>query len=89
TVTLGAALEPQAVRFWVQDQGPGLPPEKAAQLFQRFARGTGEHAPARAGSTGLGLYFVRLVAEKHGGSAGVESVPGHGATFWVELPRQD
>ncbi|MGC9184479.1 MAG: CHASE2 domain-containing protein [Thiomonas sp.] len=89
TVTLGAALEPQAVRFWVQDQGPGLPPEKAAQLFQRFARGTAEHASARSGSTGLGLYYVRLVAEKHGGSAGVESVPGHGATFWVELPRQD
>jgi CHASE2 domain-containing sensor protein len=89
TVTLGAELKPKTVRFWVQDQGPGLTPEKASQLFQRFARGETGGASAGSGSTGLGLYFVRLVAEKHAGRVGVESPPGNGASFWVELPRQD
>lgn len=40
-------------------------------------------------AAGLGLYFVRLVAQKHGGTVGVESMPGAGARFWVELPRVD
>lgn len=85
-VTLGAELKPRAVRFWVADQGQGLTPEQIDRLFQRYARGG---AGSTAGGTGLGLYFVRLVAEKHGGEAGVESAPGAGARFWVELPRLD
>lgn len=83
TVTLGAELLPQAVRFWVRDQGAGLSAQQAARLFQRYVSAT-----PQPGSTGLGLYFVRLVAEKHGGTAGVLSQPGQGATFWVALPRQ-
>ncbi|MDD4886513.1 MAG: CHASE2 domain-containing protein, partial [Thiomonas sp.] len=88
TVTLGATLRAQTVRFWVQDQGAGLTPEQSSQLFQRFARGAAGQAPSGSGSTGLGLYYVRLVAEKHAGSVGVGSAPGGGASFWVELPRQ-
>ena len=88
-VTLGAELTPGTVRFWVRDQGPGLSETQSSRLFQRFSGG-GKSAPAAGSSSnGLGLYYVRLVAEKHGGTAGVQSPPGQGATFWVELPRQD
>ena len=88
-VTIGAAPAPRAVRFWVRDQGPGLSQAQAERLFQRFSRGNDDGDRSLSGSTGLGLYYVRLVAEKHGGSAGVQSSPGQGATFWVELPRLD
>jgi CHASE2 domain-containing sensor protein len=87
-VTLGATLLPQAVRFWVRDHGEGVAPEQVSRLFQRYARGDAGVAPPPSASTGLGLYYVRLVAEKHAGRAGVESRPGQGAMFWVELPRQ-
>ncbi|MGE0069571.1 MAG: CHASE2 domain-containing protein [Thiomonas sp.] len=82
------ALTPQAVRFWVRDQGPGLTQAQSARLFQRFGRADMGTGTPLSGSTGLGLYYVRLVAEKHGGTAGVASRPGEGAMFWVELPRQ-
>ncbi len=90
TVTLEATLSPQTVRFWVRDQGAGLTPEQSSQLFQRFARGVADRASGGSGSsTGLGLYYARLVAEKHAGKVGADSAPGGGASFWVELPRQD
>lgn len=88
TVTLGATLAPKSIRFWVKDQGPGLTAEQSARLFQRFGRGADAGAAGPSGSTGLGLYYVRLVAEKHGGTAGAQSIPGQGATFWVKLPLQ-
>ncbi len=69
----------------VADEGPGLLPEEAAKVFERFYRAD----PARnrnQGGTGLGLSIVAAVAEAHGGRARVESVPGKGARFWVELP---
>ena len=87
-VILGATLAPHTVRFWVRDQGPGLTPEQSVRLFQRFSRAHEGLGTPLSGSTGLGLYYVRLVAEKHGGAAGVTSSPGEGAMFWVELPRQ-
>ena len=87
-VILGATLAPRTVRFWVRDQGPGLTPAQSARLFQRFSRANEGPGTPLSGSTGLGLYYVRLVAEKHGGAAGVTSHPGEGAMFWVELPRQ-
>ena len=87
-VTLGATVRPRTVRLWVRDEGQGVTPERAQRLFHRYSRAVDGVAPPKPGSTGLGLYFVRLVAEKHGGRAGVDSTPGAGATFWVELPLQ-
>jgi two-component system, OmpR family, sensor kinase len=66
----------------VQDDGPGVPPELAPALFERFVRGAGD----RGGSFGLGLSIVRAVAESHGGSVRLENVSPHGARFVVELP---
>jgi two-component system sensor histidine kinase/response regulator len=83
-IQLGADLvaERTRVRFWVQDNGPGLTPEQQAALFQPFARVT----ETRVKGHGLGLSIVRRIAEKLGGSAGVESQPGAGSRFWFELP---
>jgi len=93
-VTLGLDLQAGEARFWVHNRGACLRREQIAGLFQRFSRGNGENAghASGAGSTGLGLYFVRIVAERHGGSVGVDcadAAPGEGAgvRFWVRLKR--
>lgn len=65
----------------VRDRGPGFPPEEAERLFEAFHQA----ADARPG-VGLGLAFVRIVAERHGGSAGAVSAPGEGARFTLTLP---
>jgi two-component system, OmpR family, sensor histidine kinase MprB len=66
----------------VRDHGPGVPPEDAAHVFDRFYRGT--TARGRAGS-GLGLAIVRQVAEAHGGSVQLESPEDGGARFVLSL----
>ncbi|HJV08969.1 MAG TPA: HAMP domain-containing sensor histidine kinase [Acidimicrobiales bacterium] len=84
-VRVGVRQENGAVVLEVADEGPGLFPEEAAKVFERFYRAD----PSRnrnLGGTGLGLSIVAAVAQAHGGRADVESVPGHGARFWVELP---
>lgn len=71
------------VRLTVKDHGPGIPPDKVGKIFERFEQGT-----ARNGRTGLGLglYITRQIVQAHGGSIRVESKPGEGTTFIVDLP---
>lgn len=71
------------VRFWVENDGTALSAEEKDRLFQRFSRG--RQGRASGSSTGLGLYFVRTVGERHGGAVGVECVAGK-VRFWVSLP---
>jgi two-component system OmpR family sensor kinase len=68
----------------VQDDGPGIPPELRAHVFERFARGDASRSRA-AGSTGLGLAIVASVVAAHGGGVTVESEPGR-TVFRVTLP---
>jgi two-component system sensor histidine kinase/response regulator len=84
SVRVGADAIPdrKSVRFWVQDNGPGLSAEQQAQLFKQFSR----VSETRASGHGLGLSIVRRITDKLGGSAGVESQPGAGSRFWFELP---
>ncbi len=71
-----------SVRLWVQDNGIGIAPEHQERIFLPFERLHGrEHYPG----TGIGLAIVRAGAERLGGRAGVESIPGHGSQFWVDL----
>lgn len=70
-------------RIWVEDNGIGISKEMLPRVFQMFARG----ASAQAG-TGIGLALVRKVVERMGGRVGVESEPGKGSRFWVELKGQ-
>jgi PAS domain S-box-containing protein len=70
------------VRFWVQDNGPGLSPEDQAKLFVEFGR-LDEH---RVKGHGLGLSIVRRIVNKLGGQVGVESQEGQGSKFYFTLP---
>lgn len=81
-----AALIPGAstVAIEVRDTGPGIDPELAPTIFERFVRGDGSRSRA-SGSTGLGLAIVTAVVEAHGGRAEVESAPGS-TVFRVTLP---
>jgi len=73
------------VRVTVADHGRGIAPEMLGVLFQPFTR-SGPLAIAGETSVGLGLFICRTIVEAHGGTIGVESVPGQGATFHFELP---
>ncbi|HZH29025.1 MAG TPA: CHASE3 domain-containing protein [Azospirillaceae bacterium] len=73
------------VRFAVSDTGAGVPGDKMEALFLDFSRAarTGTRGE---GGTGLGLAISKRLAERMGGSIGVSSVEGAGATFWIDLP---
>jgi signal transduction histidine kinase len=73
------------VRLSVEDDGPGIAPEDMSYVFERFWRGDKSRSRGSGGS-GIGLAIVRQLVEMHGGTVGVESQVGHGATFWIELP---
>lgn len=69
------------VRFWVRDNGPGLPEDVQPQLFSEFARFDETHT-----GYGLGLSIVKRIVTKLGGEVGIESAPGHGSLFFFTLP---
>lgn len=69
--------------FCVHDNGPGIPDEQQKRLFQRFERAG---ASKNIGGLGLGLYIVRQIVEAHRGTVRVESSPGTGTSFIVDLP---
>jgi signal transduction histidine kinase len=68
------------VRLWVKDNGIGISPTMLARVFEMFSRGSSPEA-----GTGIGLALVRKVVDRMGGRVGVESEPGQGSRFWVEL----
>jgi two-component system, OmpR family, sensor histidine kinase SenX3 len=71
----------------VQDQGVGIPPEDVKHIFRRFYRVT-SRPRAHVKGTGLGLFIVKAITQKHGGKVYAESAgEGHGATIVLELPR--
>jgi CheY-like chemotaxis protein len=74
---------PVRIRLNVRDTGPGLPPDKLAQLFQPFNR-LGQERGAEQG-TGIGLVTSKQLIELMGGVLGVESSVGVGSVFWWEL----
>ncbi len=84
TVTAGLRAEGPDAVVTVHDDGPGVAPELQRTIFERFSRGDSSRTRA-SGGAGLGMSLVRAIAESHGGSASVRSVPGD-TTFTVTLP---
>jgi signal transduction histidine kinase len=72
------------LRISVEDQGPGIPPEHRAGLFERFYR---LRADADAPGIGLGLAIAKGIVEAHGGTIGVDSEVGRGTSVWFTLPN--
>lgn len=83
TVELGAELGGDSVCLWVRDTGPGIDPADLPRIFERFYRGSDR----RLEGSGLGLAIVQSIAYAHGGHVSVESQPGAGSWFVIELPR--
>ncbi|AKT39629.1 sensor histidine kinase [Chondromyces crocatus] len=85
-VVVTARATQTGVRISVRDHGIGIAKEDQARIFERFERAV----PVRHfGGLGLGLYIARAVAQAHGGSIRVESEPGKGAMFTVDLPLKE
>lgn len=86
-IRLGSRWEEsgRTLRFWVHDDGVGIPIEAQDRIFERFQRGTPGGSRGPAGS-GLGLAIVARIAQAHGGEVSVESRPGEGTTFSLRLP---
>jgi two-component system phosphate regulon sensor histidine kinase PhoR len=74
-----------AVRIVVRDEGCGIDAEHLPRLFERFYR-VDKARSRKLGGTGLGLSIVKHIVQAHGGSIAVESTPGVGSTFTIELP---
>ncbi len=71
------------IRLWVEDNGIGIAPEHRDRVFRVFERLNGPRYPG----TGIGLSIVRKGVERMGGHVGLESAPGRGTRFWIELPK--
>jgi signal transduction histidine kinase len=81
-ITLGFELtDGEHVRIWVKDTGKGIAEADKERIFERFVK-VDEYIPG----TGLGLSVAKSHATSLGGTIGVESRPGEGSTFWVDLP---
>jgi signal transduction histidine kinase len=86
-VTVQLGVEGAVARVSVQDQGPGIPGEEQERIWERFSHARGIAVQHELDlNLGLGLYLSRAFIEGHQGSVGVQSAPGHSATFWFTLP---
>jgi signal transduction histidine kinase len=81
-IALSTTREALHVEF--RDHGPGIQPEHQAMIFERFYRVPGPHAASTG--TGLGLYICKQIIASHRGKIWVDSAPGRGTTFHIELP---
>ncbi|MEM7030252.1 MAG: ATP-binding protein [Chloroflexota bacterium] len=85
-IQIGGDILSETIRLYVADDGIGIPEAEHERIFERFHRVDNSLARKTPG-TGLGLFLVRSVIEAHGGTVRVESRPGSGSCFWIELPK--
>ena len=81
SITFGASADDSHVHLWVRDEGSGVPDEIAAEIFDRFRRGSAEGS-----GFGLGLSIIKAIAEAHGGSVVLDRTD-IGAQFRMILPK--
>ncbi len=84
-IEIGLAADEARVRLTVRDHGPGIPAEEQARIFGRFEQAMGQR---RHGGFGIGLWLVHRLVGAMGGGIAVDSGPGRGAAFIVDLPRR-
>jgi signal transduction histidine kinase/ActR/RegA family two-component response regulator len=87
SVEVGCSVGEKQVRINVRDTGQGLQPEQLEALFQPFNRLGQEGGPEQG--TGIGLVVTQRLVELMSGRIGVQSTPGQGSVFWVELQASD
>ncbi len=83
-VRVSAQRVDNAVRLWIEDDGPGVEPKHKERLFERFYR-VDSGRSRDVGGTGLGLAIVKHLVEAMDGEVGVEDALPHGTRFWVQL----
>jgi signal transduction histidine kinase len=84
-VEAGAGLAGDRVRIWVADTGPGIAADRLPELFEPFHQLDGS-TTRRRGGTGLGLALVKMIVTAHQGTVSVDTHPGAGSRFTVDLP---
>ena len=84
-IRLSAQAVDGPLRLDVKDAGLGISRADQSRIFQAFERVT---TASRVGGLGLGLYIGRQIAVAHGGTLSVDSKPGHGSTFTLDLPLE-
>jgi signal transduction histidine kinase len=82
-ILIGSSVANGEARFWVRDEGPGIPLGEQATIFERFARGSRSR---RGDGSGLGLAIVKAIAEAHHGRVELESTPAVGSRFTIVVP---
>ena len=84
-VAVSAVAEEGSVAICVADDGNGIEASERRHIFTRFYRGRASSSDVPG--MGLGLAYVELLAGAHGGSVQVESTPGEGSEFTINLPQ--
>ena len=85
-ISIGLTGNNDVVQFYVQDTGPGIPPDDVPHLFQKFYRVDNSNTRS-IGGTGLGLFICKKIVELYKGRIWVESTVGQGSTFYMNFPR--
>jgi K+-sensing histidine kinase KdpD len=83
-IIIGATRSAHGIELYVEDAGPGAPELGSASIFERFYRAAGEEPDSRG--LGLGLWIVKSIVERHGGSVRAERTDAAMTRFTVSLP---